>query len=104
MHQIATLEQFQPDGTLITQTEGRHLVLTHKNGTVRAFVNSCPHMGVPLNASGEKVTTFDDSLLICTVHGALFEFDSGVCVGGPCSGRQLQSVDIVCENGVIFLK
>jgi nitrite reductase/ring-hydroxylating ferredoxin subunit len=104
MQKIAVLNDFSDDGTLILKVDDRQIVLTCRNNLVRAFVNSCPHMGVPLDASGEKITTFDDTLLICTMHGAMFEFDSGVCVGGPCAGRSLQKVDIVVENETIFLK
>jgi nitrite reductase/ring-hydroxylating ferredoxin subunit len=104
MQKIAMLNDFAADGTLVLKVDDRHLVMTHRNNQVRAFVNSCPHMGVPLNASGEKITTFDDSLLICTMHGAMFDFESGDCIGGPCAGRSLQKVDIVVENETIFLR
>jgi nitrite reductase/ring-hydroxylating ferredoxin subunit len=104
MQKIAMLNEFASDGTLVLKVDDRQLVMTLRNGQVRAFVNSCPHMGVPLNASGDKITTFDDTLLICTMHGAMFEFDSGNCIGGPCAGRSLQSVDIIVENEAIFIK
>jgi len=62
------------------------------DGEVRAFVNRCPHLGVELD--WEPGQFFDDAklYLICSTHGAVFEPDSGLCVGGPCRGASLEPI------------
>lgn len=64
------------------------------DGEVRAFVNRCPHLGVELD--WEPGQFFDDPklYLICSTHGAVFEPDSGLCVGGPCRGARLEPITV----------
>lgn len=68
-----------------------------------AYENSCPHTGANLNWQKEQFFSFDGRFLQCSLHGALFEPDSGVCVHGPCLGERLKSIHIVNEGGVIYV-
>ena len=73
-------------------------------GRVYAFVNRCAHAGVELDwMPGEF---FDDSglYLICATHGATYEPNTGRCVHGPCSGAYLEAVDVLEQDGNIYLK
>ncbi len=56
---------------------------------VRAYVNRCPHLSYPLNYLPDEFLSYDRRYLQCTMHGALFEKDSGLCIAGPCLGRRL---------------
>ena len=72
-------------------------------GAVYAYVNSCPHRGTELDWQPGEV--FDDTglYLVCATHGALFEPDSGLCVGGPCQGAHLRALPIkVVGNDVVL--
>lgn len=73
------------------------------DGQVYAYANSCPHRGTELDWLPGKV--FDDSglYLVCATHGAIFEVDSGKCVGGPCHGASLVKVAIRVVNDVVTL-
>lgn len=64
------------------------------DGEVRAYVNRCPHLGVELDWQPGEF--FDEAklYLVCSTHGAVFEPDSGRCVGGPCRGASLESIPI----------
>lgn len=64
------------------------------DGAVRAFVNRCPHLGVELD--WEPGEFFDEAklYLVCSTHGAVFEPDSGLCVGGPCRGASLETIAV----------
>ena len=42
---------------------------------VRAYVNRCAHLQYPLNYSPHQFLTPDGSMILCRVHGALFEKD-----------------------------
>lgn len=67
-----------------------------------AYENSCPHTGVNLNWQEKQFFSFDGRFLQCSLHGALFEPDSGVCVRGPCLGECLKPINIVIENDVVY--
>jgi nitrite reductase/ring-hydroxylating ferredoxin subunit len=70
---------------------------------VRAYVNSCPHVGLPLNLSGDNFFDLDGKLLLCQMHGALFRPEDGVCVSGPCEGDALKSLPVELRDGEIWL-
>ncbi len=56
----------------------------------RAYLNLCPHSGGRLSAPGEPAPVSRDGRhLICTLHGAMFRIEDGLCVAGPCEGRYL---------------
>ncbi len=67
-----------------------------------AYENSCPHTGVNLNWQAEQFFSFDGLFLQCSLHGALFEPESGVCVRGPCVGSKLKAVNIEIDDGIVF--
>ena len=70
-------------------------VVRHR-GTARAFVNRCPHRFAELDWLPGRF--FDDAglYLVCSMHGALFEADTGACVAGPCVGDGLDP--LACEE------
>lgn len=70
---------------------------------VRGYVNACPHLGLPLNLSGDHFFDAEGRLLLCRMHGALFRPEDGVCVSGPCAGEALEPLKIALRNGTIWL-
>ncbi len=70
---------------------------------VRAFVNSCPHAGHPLNLLPHRFLTPDGALIICSSHGALFERDGGLCIAGPCEGKSLKALPVSVVSGYVVL-
>ncbi len=73
-------------------------------GRVRAYVNRCAHVGVELDwMPGEF---FDESglYLICATHGATYEPATGRCISGPCKGASLTAIDVLEEDGHVYLR
>lgn len=70
---------------------------------VRAYVNACPHVGLPLNLSGDHFFDTDGKLLLCQMHGALFRPDDGFCVSGPCEGEGLKRLNVEVRDGAVWL-
>ena len=81
----------------------RGFVVRHGNA-VFAYVNRCPHANFPLNWQPDQFFAPDSSLLMCRMHGALFEVASGACVAGPCAGQALTALPIAVRDGLIVLE
>lgn len=63
------------------------------HGGVYAYVNQCPHAGGPLDFEGQIIES-SGRYLMCARHGAIFEPDTGKCVGGPCRGARLTPLTV----------
>jgi nitrite reductase/ring-hydroxylating ferredoxin subunit len=82
----------------------RGLAVQLPDGSVRAYENTCPHAGHPLDLLPHRFLTADRSLIVCASHGALFEPATGRCVAGPCPGRSLRALPVaVTPDGVVRL-
>jgi len=77
--------------------------VVRSGSSVYAYLNRCPHRGHALNWHPEEFLTPDERLIICASHGAVFEISSGACVGGPCRGIGLTSLDVIVERGHVLL-
>ena len=64
-------------------------------GGARAYVNACPHFGVPLDGRGGDLFDRARRYLVCGTHGALFKLEDGACIQGPCMGDRLDALEIV---------
>jgi nitrite reductase/ring-hydroxylating ferredoxin subunit len=78
--------------------------VVRKGDEVFAYLNRCPHAGHPLNWTSNEFLTQDKSLLMCRSHGALFAINSGVCVAGPCTGRELRPIPVIVDDGMVMLR
>ena len=67
------------------------------------YRNFCPHYGAPLDWKPDFFLSYDKEQILCSMHGALFNIDDGVCTEGPCPGQALTSVDVTTEDGAIYL-
>jgi len=78
-------------------------ILVRWRGEIYAYTNSCAHLGYPLNFAEDQFFTPDKQLLMCTSHGALFEPATGKCVGGPCMGASLRSLESRVDDDNIYV-
>lgn len=76
----------------------------HAGGSLKAYYNRCPHTGISLNWQENRFLSADKSHIQCSMHGALFRIDNGLCVAGPCLRESLEPVHIRVENNRVFLK
>lgn len=70
---------------------------------VHAYQNYCMHVGHPLNWKPDSFLTKDGQQIICASHGAVYEIETGMCVGGPCRGKALRRVPCEVRDGVIVV-
>ena len=76
------LQHFAPDsGIPAHDYEG--FVICYQ-GEFKAYRNSCPHMGSPLDWLPNQFFSEDGCQLVCHTHDARFEPLSGDCLSGPC--------------------
>lgn len=70
---------------------------------VRAYVNRCPHRALSLNLQPDRFLSHDESVIICCMHGAIFEKATGFCVAGPCVGRSLAQLPVRVVDDFVLL-
>lgn len=70
---------------------------------VAVYVNSCPHIGTPLDWAPDKFLSADGSRIVCSTHGAEFGVMDGTCLRGPCLGARLEPVMIEIKDGAILV-
>jgi len=64
---------------------------------LQAWLNCCPHQGRRLDYAPGKFLIHKGQL-VCAAHGATFDLEEGLCVGGPCRGEHLSSVAVLEEE------
>lgn len=76
----------------LTLPDGTAICLVRRGDTVSAFLDECPHQGMPLSA-GEVL---DDDTIECPWHGARFDCATGALRRGPAeSGATVLVVSVV---------
>lgn len=68
-----------------------------------AYLNRCQHLPVTLDLNDNEFFTHDKKYLQCHMHGAIYEMDSGLCIGGPCQGASLFKLSVEEEEGEIVV-
>lgn len=79
-------------------------MLIRRGRQVFAYINSCPHTGVPLDWQPGEFLNLEQTHIICAMHGAEFRIEDGYCVGGPCRGDSLARVPIRINGDWIELQ
>ncbi|MEX0758486.1 MAG: Rieske 2Fe-2S domain-containing protein, partial [Tistlia sp.] len=75
-------------------SDRREIVVVREGSRVYGYVNSCPHVGTPLELQPDRFMSADGSYILCRTHGALFEIETGRCIAGPCAGQSLTPVEL----------
>jgi len=80
--------------------ESTSIIVDCGRNPLQAWLNSCPHQGSRLDYVPGKFLIHKEQL-VCAVHGATFELEEGLCVGGPCRGEHLTSIAVLEEDGAL---
>lgn len=97
-----------PDGEakgFTLSSEGRQIriVVVRQGSVFRAYLNRCPHEGIPLDWTPGRFLTPRKDYLLCQIHGALFEIEDGFCIDGPCAGDSLTPLEVTVEDDRLFV-
>ena len=70
------------------------LFAIRQGAAVRVYVNSCPHIGLPLDPAPDRFLDAKKTVIVCSAHGARFRIEDGECISGPCYGESLEAVPV----------
>lgn len=102
--EVCTVEKIPDPGTLTFDLDGFPLLLVKRSGTVRAFVNACPHQYLPLDYQGDKLLSADGRIIRCTNHQAGFLIETGEGVEGLGIGCALDAVPVsITDEGAVMI-
>jgi nitrite reductase/ring-hydroxylating ferredoxin subunit len=79
-----------PDGRIPREA----LIVRDERGALRAYLNLCQHLPIPLDGGSRRFLTRDAGYLQCGTHGARYRLSDGHCVEGPCQGRALITLEL----------
>jgi nitrite reductase/ring-hydroxylating ferredoxin subunit len=74
------------------------VLIYRQGGSVYGYRNMCPHVGVPLEMLPDQFMSLDGLHLQCSLHGARFIPQTGMCIEGPCFGRPLRPVPLCVDE------
>ncbi|MHA1597245.1 MAG: Rieske (2Fe-2S) protein [Alphaproteobacteria bacterium] len=78
-------------------------IVIRRGDAVIVYINSCPHIGTPLDFQPGKFLNPDKTHILCSSHGALFRIEDGLCVSGPCPDQSLTPVPVHVRDGAVYL-
>jgi len=79
------------------------LFAVKRGGRILVYVNSCPHIGLPLEPMPNRFLDTRKQSIICAAHGARFRIEDGVCITGPCIGEALEAVPTRLVDGQVVV-
>jgi nitrite reductase/ring-hydroxylating ferredoxin subunit len=87
---ISIIEDGHARAFVVQMQAGRlHGFVVRRGSSAFGYVDRCPHMQFPLAKVLDDYLAPNRDLIACSWHGALFEVETGRCVGGPCAGARL---------------
>ena len=103
--QTDEIAEYQTKGfTVEIGEDSLDFFLLKQDGHIRAFLNFCPHLGIPLNWQPDEFLSFEGTHIQCSTHGALFQLEDGYCFSGPCRGDNLTLLNLdITDAGAVYL-
>lgn len=104
---LCRLADLEPTGSLgLTVDLGKgpeEIFVVRRGEVVRAYRNSCPHRGGPLEWQDDVFLDDEREHIVCATHGALFRLEDGLCFAGPCKRQSLAAVPVQVEGEAVVL-
>jgi nitrite reductase/ring-hydroxylating ferredoxin subunit len=101
---LDAVEDFAAKGfEVVLDGEKQSIFVVRRGSKVYAYRNSCPHLRVPLEWNPDRFLSIDRRFIQCSMHGALFRVQDGLCLMGPCEKQSLKPVPVEVYNGEIHL-
>lgn len=99
------IEDGQSAGFAVQTDGGRVGIMAIRQAeAVYTYVNSCPHIGTPLDFKPGQFLDMAREYILCSTHGALFRISDGDCISGPCAGKSLKQVPNDIRDGTVYVR
>jgi nitrite reductase/ring-hydroxylating ferredoxin subunit len=69
-------------------------------GRAHAYLNRCAHVPVEMDYQPNRFFDSSGQWLMCATHGAMYQPETGDCVGGPCRGGLIK-IGLTERDGVV---
>ncbi len=69
-------------------------------GQVHAYLNRCSHVPMEMDFQPDRFFDLTGHWLICATHGAMYQPQTGACLGGPCRGGLIK-IAVDESDGVV---
>lgn len=69
------------------------------DGRVHGYLNRCAHVPAEMDWQPGEFLDVERRWIVCSLHGAMYEPASGVCISGPCIGKRLVPLDLREHDG-----
>ena len=98
---LKPLDAIPDPGGAPADYEALPILIVRSGGTVKAYINVCPHQGRPLCLPSGKTLISEARYVVCPFHAASFDIETGACVGGPAGKAGLKSVAVAVKDGQV---
>lgn len=98
---LCHIDEIPDPGAKGFEVGDKHVFVVKRDGELFVYLNSCPHIGIPLEFLPDDFLDGDQRYILCANHGALFEIADGMCISGPCHGQALAAVPFRLNNDII---
>ncbi|MBZ8140475.1 2Fe-2S ferredoxin [Rubrivivax gelatinosus] len=71
------------------------------DGRIVAYLNRCAHLPAELDWQPGRFLDSDGRLIVCAMHGAVYEPADGRCIGGPGAGGRLLPLEVAEVDGQV---
>jgi nitrite reductase/ring-hydroxylating ferredoxin subunit len=71
-------------------------------GRVHAYLNRCAHVAMELDWQEGVFFDAEGRDLLCSTHGAMYDTESGRCLGGPCNRSALVKLRVEERNHRVY--
>jgi len=78
------------------------IFIVRKDNQVYGYINTCPHAQAPLEWNPDDFLDDKKEMILCAMHGAEFSIEEGACLGGPCNGAGLETIEIKLVDDEIY--
>ena len=69
------------------------------DGRVVAYINRCAHVPTEMDWQPGEFLDSGREFILCSIHGAAYEPQTGRCAGGPCGRGRLSVIDVEERDG-----
>lgn len=104
MIKLCHIDELKEGQSLGFTLDDRHIFAVKKYEKIHVYENACPHLGIQLEMIPHQFLDSTHSLIQCSMHGALFRIEDGLCISGPCLEQHLKALEFKIENEQLYLR